>query len=148
MPTWSAWVIFCHRYSILVCKNTYTYTILMNSDWLEHTVELLLLFCSLSVYCCCQELLLISNLFHMNLMYVCFVSFVFLFIYSIQVLEERIHHIEYVPSTPEPYYQPTGRELQPRPVGEENGVIVYCYNPISAVNYVSIHCSHRSRQKK
>lgn len=58
--------------------------------------------------------------------------------FSIQVLEERIHHIEYVPNIPEPYYQPTGRELQPRPVGEENGVIVYSYNPISAVNYVSI----------
>lgn len=56
---------------------------------------------------------------------------------SFQVLEERIHHIEYVPSAPEPYYQPSGRELQPRPVGEENGVIVYSYNPISAVNYVS-----------
>lgn len=48
-----------------------------------------------------------------------------------------MYHIEYVPTIPEPYYQPTGRELQPRPVGEENGEVVYSYNPISAVNYVS-----------
>lgn len=54
-----------------------------------------------------------------------------------QVLEERIQHISYVPSKPEPYYEPTGRELRPRPVGDENGVIVYAYNPICAVNYVS-----------
>lgn len=56
-----------------------------------------------------------------------------------QVLEDRIYHIEYVPPIPEPYYQPSGRELQPRPVGEENGVVVYTYNPISAVNYVSFN---------
>lgn len=53
------------------------------------------------------------------------------------MLDERIHHIPYVPAKPEPYYEPTGRELRPRPVGEENGVIVYTYNPICAVNYVS-----------
>lgn len=58
-----------------------------------------------------------------------------------QVLEDRIYHIEYVPHTPEPYYQPTGRELQPRPVGEENGVVVYTYNPISAVNYTIVNDS-------
>ncbi|XP_055709584.1 cytosolic carboxypeptidase Nna1 isoform X5 [Phlebotomus papatasi] len=54
-----------------------------------------------------------------------------------QVLEERIYHIEYVPESPEPYYQPTGKELQPRPVGEENGIVIYNYNPVSAVNYFS-----------
>lgn len=54
-----------------------------------------------------------------------------------QVLEERIYHINYAPETPEPYYQPTGKELQPRPVGEENGVIVFNYNPTSAVHYNS-----------
>ncbi|EAT32908.1 AAEL014854-PA, partial [Aedes aegypti] len=52
-----------------------------------------------------------------------------------QVQEERVYHINYAPETPEPYYQPTGKELQPRPVGEENGVIVYNYNPTSAVHY-------------
>lgn len=54
------------------------------------------------------------------------------------MLDERIYHIEYVPQTPEPYYQSSGRELQPRPVGEENGEVIYSYNPICAVNYVSI----------
>lgn len=54
-----------------------------------------------------------------------------------QVLEERIYHIEYNPEVPEPYYQSTGKELQPRPVGEENGIVIYNYNPVSAVNYVS-----------
>lgn len=42
-----------------------------------------------------------------------------------------------MPASPEPYYKCTGHELQPRPVGEENGVVVFTYNPISAVNYVS-----------
>lgn len=53
-------------------------------------------------------------------------------------MDERIYHIEYAPETPEPYYQPTGKELQPRPVGEENGVVVFNYQPISAVHYVSL----------
>ncbi|XP_035773606.1 uncharacterized protein LOC118456694 isoform X3 [Anopheles albimanus] len=52
-----------------------------------------------------------------------------------QVLEERVYHLDDAPETPEPYYQPTGKELQPRPVGEENGIIVYNYNPTSAVHY-------------
>nr|XP_036218366.1 uncharacterized protein LOC106625653 isoform X4 [Bactrocera oleae] len=52
-----------------------------------------------------------------------------------QVIEERIVHIPYVPVQPEPYNQPSGHELKPRPVGEENGVIVFNYNPVSAVNY-------------
>ncbi|XP_062539685.1 uncharacterized protein LOC134207791 isoform X2 [Armigeres subalbatus] len=58
-----------------------------------------------------------------------------------QVLEERIYHINYAPETPEPYYQPTGKELQPRPVGEENGVIVFNYNPTSAVHYARFYSS-------
>lgn len=56
---------------------------------------------------------------------------------QLQVLEERVYHIEYVPETPEPYYKSSGKELQPRPVGEENGIVIYNYNPVSAVNYVS-----------
>lgn len=46
-------------------------------------------------------------------------------------------HIQDAPEKPEPCYQRTGNELKPRPVGEENGIIVFNYNPISAVNYVS-----------
>ncbi|KAM7348744.1 nna1 carboxypeptidase isoform 5-T5 [Cochliomyia hominivorax] len=52
-----------------------------------------------------------------------------------QVIEERIKHIPNVPQQPEPFYQPTGNELKPNPVGEENGIVVFNYNPISAVNY-------------
>ncbi|XP_044573392.1 cytosolic carboxypeptidase Nna1 isoform X7 [Drosophila ananassae] len=52
-----------------------------------------------------------------------------------QVIEERITHIPYVPPTPEPLNAPTGNELKPRPVGEENGIVVFSYSPISAVNY-------------
>lgn len=54
------------------------------------------------------------------------------------MLEERIYHIEYNPEAPEPFYENTGKELQPRPVGEENGIVIYNYNPVSAVNYVSV----------
>lgn len=57
---------------------------------------------------------------------------------SLQVIEERIIHIPYVPPQPEPLNVPTGNELKPRPVGEENGIVVFTYCPISAVNYVSI----------
>lgn len=49
-----------------------------------------------------------------------------------------MHHIDYAPVKPEPFYKATGRELQPRTVGEENGVIVYNYMPISASHYVSL----------
>lgn len=57
--------------------------------------------------------------------------------FYLQVLEERITHIEYMPPCPEQYYQPTGREIQPKPVGDEAGTIVFQYYPMSAVNYVS-----------
>ena len=53
-----------------------------------------------------------------------------------QVLEDKITHISYLPPTPEPYYVPTGKEPQPKPTGDECGIIVYQYTPISAVNYV------------
>lgn len=55
----------------------------------------------------------------------------------VQVLNGRVLHIYYVPSTPEPYYNPNGMEPQPKPIGEECGTIVYQYYPMSAVNYVS-----------
>lgn len=46
-----------------------------------------------------------------------------------------------MPPVPEEYYQPNGREIQPKPVGEEAGVIVFQYYPMSAVNYVSATCN-------
>jgi hypothetical protein len=54
-----------------------------------------------------------------------------------QVLEERVQHVDTTLLTPEEYYQPTGREVQPKPVGEEAGQVVFQYYPVSAVNYVS-----------
>jgi hypothetical protein len=62
----------------------------------------------------------------------------FYFLLFRQVLDERICHIErtYQSDEPEEYYQPSGKELQPRPVGEE-GTVVFNYMPISAVHYVS-----------
>lgn len=64
-------------------------------------------------------------------------------LYIHQVLEERIYHIEYNPEAPESYYKSSGKELQPRPVGEENGIVIYNYNPVSAVNYVSSAAANR-----
>jgi hypothetical protein len=54
-----------------------------------------------------------------------------------QVIEEQIEHIPVSPATPEQYYVPSGRELQPKPVGEEAGTVIYDYNPTTAVTYVS-----------
>jgi hypothetical protein len=55
----------------------------------------------------------------------------------LQVLEERVQHIDTPLLAPEKYYQPTGFEVQPKPVGEEAGQVVFQYYPVSAVNYVS-----------
>uniref|UniRef100_A0A8D8LG76 Cytosolic carboxypeptidase NnaD n=2 Tax=Cacopsylla melanoneura TaxID=428564 RepID=A0A8D8LG76_9HEMI len=57
-----------------------------------------------------------------------------------QVIEDRVHHIEYNPPYPEEYYMVTGREIQPNPVGEEAGTVVFQYYPMSAVNYFSRSC--------
>ncbi|XP_065158506.1 cytosolic carboxypeptidase Nna1 [Atheta coriaria] len=54
-----------------------------------------------------------------------------------QVLDERVKHIPYKICPPEPYYNITGREIQPKPVGEEAGILIYQYYPISSVDYFS-----------
>jgi len=59
----------------------------------------------------------------------------------VQVLEERVQHVDTSLSAPEEYCQPTGREVQPKPVGEEAGQVVFQYYPVSAVNYVSVLCT-------
>lgn len=53
-----------------------------------------------------------------------------------KVLDERVKHIPYKICPPEPYYNITGREIQPKPVGEEAGILIYQYYPISSVDYV------------
>ncbi|KAJ8298800.1 hypothetical protein KUTeg_022860 [Tegillarca granosa] len=52
---------------------------------------------------------------------------------DIQVLNEKVKHIRYVPPTREPFYKPTGLEKAPMVRGEENGgKVVYYYEPRSS----------------
>uniref|UniRef100_A0A8D0G665 Cytosolic carboxypeptidase 2 n=1 Tax=Sphenodon punctatus TaxID=8508 RepID=A0A8D0G665_SPHPU len=46
-----------------------------------------------------------------------------------EVIKKEIHHIEWVPPEPEPFYQATGYERAPEIVGEEKGTVVYYINP-------------------
>ncbi|XP_031725462.1 cytosolic carboxypeptidase 2 isoform X1 [Anarrhichthys ocellatus] len=43
-----------------------------------------------------------------------------------EVIGDIIHHIEWDPPEPEPFYQHTGHERTPMPAGEERGKVVYC----------------------
>lgn len=42
-------------------------------------------------------------------------------------------------SEKEPLYKVTGREIQPKQVGEELGEIIFKYYPMSSVNYVRLY---------
>lgn len=53
------------------------------------------------------------------------------------MVEEKIQHLVWSPASPEPYYISSGKELQPQPVGEDAGTVIFQYYPMSAVNYVS-----------
>nr|XP_012145462.1 PREDICTED: cytosolic carboxypeptidase 2-like [Megachile rotundata] len=57
-----------------------------------------------------------------------------------QVLPERVKHIEYIPTVPEPFYTPTGKEPRPKPLGDEFGTVVFRYHPTSITNYFSRSC--------
>uniref|UniRef100_K1QKD8 Cytosolic carboxypeptidase 2 n=1 Tax=Magallana gigas TaxID=29159 RepID=K1QKD8_MAGGI len=51
---------------------------------------------------------------------------------DIQVLDEKVKHIRYIPPDPELFYKPTGCEKTPMVRGEENGGrLVYMYEPRS-----------------
>ncbi|XP_042301970.1 cytosolic carboxypeptidase 2 isoform X2 [Sceloporus undulatus] len=52
-----------------------------------------------------------------------------------EVVEDAIHHIEWVPPEPEPFYQPTGNEYAPDVVGEDYGTVVYSINPATKGTY-------------
>ena len=55
----------------------------------------------------------------------------------------RVRHIRSVPPIAEVFYEVTGKEPQPRPMGEEHGLVVFSYLPDSPVNYfrlVTKHC--------
>ncbi|XP_061628813.1 cytosolic carboxypeptidase 2 [Phyllopteryx taeniolatus] len=43
-----------------------------------------------------------------------------------EVVSNAIHHIEWEPPRPEPFYHPTGHEKIPFPPGEESRQLVYC----------------------
>ncbi|KAK7077233.1 Cytosolic carboxypeptidase 2 [Halocaridina rubra] len=57
-----------------------------------------------------------------------------------QVIQDKIHHIEDWPIYPEAFYEQSGTELRPQPVGDELGRLVYHYYPTSSVNYFSRSC--------
>ncbi|XP_050714852.1 cytosolic carboxypeptidase 2-like isoform X2 [Eriocheir sinensis] len=57
-----------------------------------------------------------------------------------QVIEEKVRHLVDWPVYPEEFYEPTGTELRPQPVGDEMGRVVYQYYPTSSVNYFSRSC--------
>ncbi|XP_064169259.1 cytosolic carboxypeptidase 2 isoform X1 [Anguilla rostrata] len=52
-----------------------------------------------------------------------------------QVIKEEVQHIEWEPPQPEPFYQPTGHERTPLPVGEEKGKVVYHIEPATKTSY-------------
>ncbi|XP_068230422.1 cytosolic carboxypeptidase 2-like isoform X3 [Palaemon carinicauda] len=57
-----------------------------------------------------------------------------------QVIQDKVHHIEDWPIYPEAFYEQSGTELRPQPVGDEIGRLVYHYYPTSSVNYFSRSC--------
>ncbi|XP_054828802.1 cytosolic carboxypeptidase 2 isoform X2 [Eublepharis macularius] len=46
-----------------------------------------------------------------------------------EVIQNRIHHIEWVPAEPEPFYEPTGKEITPEVMGDDCGTVVYYIDP-------------------
>lgn len=55
----------------------------------------------------------------------------------LQVIPERIRHIEYNPAIPEAFYVPTGKEPKPMPIGDDLGTVIFRYCPTNVTNYVS-----------
>ncbi|XP_017274387.2 cytosolic carboxypeptidase 2 isoform X2 [Kryptolebias marmoratus] len=52
-----------------------------------------------------------------------------------EVISDVIQHIEWEPPEPEPFYQPSGHEGTPVPVGEERREVVYCSDPATKHPY-------------
>lgn len=55
-----------------------------------------------------------------------------------QVVDMKVQHIDAMPMLAELYYTLSGKEIVVKVIGEEAGQVVYQYNPMSAVNYVSL----------
>ncbi|XP_076863439.1 cytosolic carboxypeptidase 2 isoform X2 [Brachyhypopomus gauderio] len=52
-----------------------------------------------------------------------------------EVIGDKIHHLEWEPPEPEPFYQQTGHERTPVPVGEDRGHTVYCIDSATKTSY-------------
>ncbi|XP_047451247.1 cytosolic carboxypeptidase 2 isoform X2 [Mugil cephalus] len=52
-----------------------------------------------------------------------------------EVISDIVQHIEWDPPEPETFYQATGHERTPMPVGEERGKLVYFINPATKCPY-------------
>uniref|UniRef100_A0AAV2L5L7 Cytosolic carboxypeptidase 2 n=1 Tax=Knipowitschia caucasica TaxID=637954 RepID=A0AAV2L5L7_KNICA len=52
-----------------------------------------------------------------------------------EVIGDTIHHIEWDPPQPEPFYQQTGRERMPLPTGDERGKVVYSMDQSAVPQY-------------
>ncbi|XP_033490000.2 cytosolic carboxypeptidase 2 [Epinephelus lanceolatus] len=62
-----------------------------------------------------------------------------------EVISDIIHHIEWDPPEPEPFYQYTGHEMTPMPAGEERGKVVYCIDHALKRPYFTCSCVGGSR---
>ncbi|KAJ8002956.1 hypothetical protein DPEC_G00164340 [Dallia pectoralis] len=62
-----------------------------------------------------------------------------------EVIKETIHHIEWDPPNPEPFYQPTEHEPMFMPVGEKKGNVVYCIDPATKTPYFTCSRTGGSR---
>ncbi|XP_074534626.1 cytosolic carboxypeptidase 2 isoform X2 [Halichoeres trimaculatus] len=54
-----------------------------------------------------------------------------------EVISDVVHHIEWDPPKPEPFYQPTGYERAPVQTGEERGKVVFCIDHATKRPYFS-----------
>nr|XP_020469450.1 cytosolic carboxypeptidase 2 [Monopterus albus] len=62
-----------------------------------------------------------------------------------EVISDIIHHIEWDPPEPEPFYQPTGHEKIVMPAGEEQRKVVYCIDHATKRPYFSCSRAGGSR---
>ena len=53
-----------------------------------------------------------------------------------------------MPGVPEVFYEPTGKEPCPRPLGEDHGMVVFDYMPTSPVNYFRYVLNIKSKPKR
>ncbi|KAI1895936.1 hypothetical protein AGOR_G00111900 [Albula goreensis] len=63
-----------------------------------------------------------------------------------QVIKEEIRHIEWEPAEPELFYQPTGLERMPMPVGSDKGRVVYLSDPATKTSHFTCACVGGSRR--